>query len=92
MDEEINNTPEQIQESNVEQITKEPTAPLKIKDPKRVEAGKKLAEYNRKAKAKQKQNQQKNEEIETPDSTSWVPNINLTSVIGIISLGLTAVV
>ena len=56
MDEEINNIPEQIQESNVEQITKEPAAPLKIKDPKRVEAGKKLAEYNRKAKKQQKQN------------------------------------
>ena len=73
---------------NVEQITKEPEAPLKIKDPKRIEAGKKLAAYNKKAKLMKKNTIQEKEEIDS--SSSWIPNINITLVIAILGLTFTA--
>ena len=74
---------------NVEQITKEPEAPLKIKDPKRIEAGKKLAAYNKKAKLMKKNTIQEKEEIDS-SSSSWMPNINITLVIAILGLTFTA--
>ena len=55
-----------------QQLQKNQPTPLKIKDPKRVEAGKRLAEYNRKAKEKQKMvNESPQENVPLPQS--WIP-------------------
>ena len=83
--------------NNSEQITKEPAAALKIKDPKRVEAGKQLAEYNKKAKKQQKdiiQNKLKHEDNSANDELNdsrLFPDIYLTSIIAIIGLIFTGV-
>ena len=71
-----------------EQITAVPQEPQKIKDPKRIEAGKKLAAYNRKAKTLMKK---KNEEAIEESSSSWIPEINITLLVAIFGLGLTAI-
>ena len=65
----------------VEQITKEPEVVKKIKDPKKVAAGKRLAEYHKKAKnALQKEKTQK----------SWMPEISLTTAISIVGTTIAA--
>ena len=81
-----NITEEEIKNEEVEQITAVPAEPLKIKNPKRIEAGKKLAEYNKKAKKLMKKNTI--EEKEEP--TTWIPEINITLLVAIIGLGFTA--
>ena len=68
-------------EQPVEQITKEPEVVKKIKDPKKVAAGKRLAEYHKKAKnALQKE--------KTPKS--WMPEISLTTAISIVGTTIAA--
>ena len=65
----------------VEQITQEPEVVKKIKDPKKVAAGKRLAEYHKKAKnALQKEKAQK----------SWMPEISLTTVVSIVGTTIAA--
>ena len=65
----------------VEQITQEPEVVNKIKDPKKVAAGKRLAEYHKKAKnALQKEKAQK----------SWMPEISLTTAISIVGTAIAA--
>ena len=65
----------------VEQITQEPEVVKKIKDPKKVAAGKRLAEYHKKAKnALQKEKAQK----------SWMPEISLTTVVSIVGTAIAA--
>ena len=69
-------------EQPVEQITKEPEVVKKIKDPKKVAAGKRLAEYHKKAKkALAKETTQK----------SWIPEISLTTAISIVGTTIAAV-
>jgi len=69
--------------TDVEQITKEPEEKIeKIKDPKRVAAGKRLAAANKKSK------QMLNEKDE---NSSWLPEINFSTAIGIVGISLTAI-
>ena len=91
----------------VEQITKTPAiasvavesnVKTKEKDPKKVAAGKKLAEYNRKAKEalkeKMKREAQEEEERETgesADSGGWFPELSFTTAISLVGIGLTAI-
>jgi len=68
--------------SEVEQITKEPEEKFeKIKDPKKVAAGKRLALANKKSK----------QQHEEHDNGSWIPDISFSTVVGIVGIGLTAV-
>ena len=90
---------------DVEQITKPPiesNVKTKEKDPKKVAAGKKLAEYNRKAKEalkeKMKRDAEKATEPEERDENSkdltaegWIPEISFTTAISIVGIGLTAI-
>jgi len=69
--------------TDVEQITKEPEEKIeKIKDPKKVAAGKRLAAMNKKSKQSSK---------EKEDNSSWIPDINFSTVIGIVGISLTAI-
>ena len=92
----------------VEQITKTPITESvkKEKDPKKVAAGKKLAEYNRRAKEALKEKMkreaekaQEEEERETGESAiaeqgspmgGWIPEISFTTAISLVGIGLTA--
>ena len=90
---------------DVEQITKTPiesNVKTKEKDPKKVAAGKKLAEYNRMAKEalkeKMKRDAEKATEPEERDEQSkdltaaegWIPEISFTTAISLVGIGLTA--
>ena len=91
----------------VEQITKTPAiasvavesnVKTKEKDPKKVAAGKKLAEYNKRAKEalkeKMKREAEKEEERETGESAlegGWIPEISFTTAISLVGIGLTAI-
>ena len=90
-------------ESNkqVEQITKEPSTPVeRVKNPKRVEAGKRLAMHHKMVKANLKKEKSKEdssvrqqddvEENNTP-KTSWMPEMSLTTGLTLIGIGLTGV-
>ena len=86
---------------DVEQITKTPVesnVKTKEKDPKKVAAGKKLAEYNKRAKEalkeKMKREAEKEEERDeqSKDLTAvgWIPEISFTTAISLVGIGLTA--
>ena len=89
---------------DVEEITKTPVesnVKTKEKDPKKVAAGKKLAEYNRRAKEalkeKMKRDAEKATEPEERDENSkdltaegWIPEISFTTAISLVGIGLTA--
>ena len=81
----------------VEEITKTPVKESKVKekDPKKVAAGKKLAEYNKRAKEalkeKMKREAEKIPEEETGESQGWIPELSFTTVISIVGIGLTAI-
>ena len=93
---------------DVEQITKAPiesNVKTKEKDPKKVAAGKKLAEYNRRAKEALKEKMKRDaekatkpEERETGESQNsktltaegWIPEISFTTAISLVGIGLTA--
>ena len=67
-------------EEPVEQITKEPEKVEKVKDPKKVAAGKRLAEYHKKAK----------KALEgTSEEKSWMPEISFTTALSIAGIALT---
>ena len=92
----------------VEQITKEPSpspkAP-KVKDPKKVAAGKKLAEKHRRnqeaydremkreaeAEAKKLEEEEASESPEEASSQTWIPELSFSTVISIIGVGIAAV-
>ena len=87
---------------DVEEITKTPvkeSVKTKEKDPKKVAAGKKLAEYNRKAKEALKEKMkreaekaQENEVIEERETgESWIPEVSFTTAISLVGIGLTAI-
>ena len=84
----------------VEQITIDPPPPknkkaAKEKDPKKVAAGKKLAEYNKRAKeALAREMKREKEQAETsPEETTkaWIPELSFTTVLSIVGIGFTAV-
>ena len=85
----------------VEQITKTPVESnyrTKEKDPKKVAAGKRLAEYNKRAKEalkeKKRRDAEKEEERETGESAiseGWIPEISFTTAISLVGIVLTAV-
>lgn len=80
----------------VEQITKNPQpTKSKEKDPKKVAAGKKLAEYNRKAKeALAREIKRESEEPTdggTNESRAWIPELSFTTVLSLVGIGFTAV-
>ena len=95
---------------DVEEITKTPVesnVKTKEKDPKKVAAGKKLAEYNKRAKealkekmkreAEQGSRMEKEEERETGERHSkaleggWIPEVSFTTAISLVGIGLTAI-
>ena len=88
---------------DVEQITKVPddeNVKTKEKDPKKVAAGKKLAEYNRRAKEALKEKMKREAERETGESADaeqgsrmegWIPEISFTTAISLVGIGLTAI-
>ena len=93
-----------MSDHDVEQITKTPiesNVKTKEKDPKKVAAGKKLAEYNRRAKdalkEKMKRDAEKATEPEERDEQSkdltavgWIPEISFTTAISLVGIVLTA--
>jgi len=69
--------------TDVEQITKEPEEKIeKIKDPKKVAAGKRLAAMNKKSKQSSK---------EKEDNSSWIPDINFSTVVGLVGISITVI-
>jgi len=73
--------------TQVEQITKQPEQKIeKVKDPKRVAAGKRLAMYHKKA----KQALKNNDVVEDNNNSNWMPEISLTTVLTIVGISLTA--
>ena len=87
---------------DVEQITKTPiesNVKTKEKDPKKVAAGKKLAEYNRRAKDALKEKMKRDAEKATEPEESkdltaaegWIPEISFTTAISLVGISLTAI-
>ena len=89
---------------DVEEITKTPpqesvASKTKEKDPKKVAAGKKLAEYNKRAKEALKEKMKREaEKIPEEDREqgshsreSWIPEISFTTAISLVGIGLTAI-
>ena len=87
---------------DVEQITKTPIESIvktKEKDPKKVAAGKRLAEYNKRAKEALKEKMKRDAERETGESQNskditavgWIPEISFTTAISLVGIGLTAI-
>ena len=89
---------ERSETHGVEQITKEPKrdesyAARRVKDPKRVAAGKKLAEKNKQmreehAKYKALESQRENTP-DTPEQGNLLSQLTLTNIISLVGIGLT---
>ena len=60
----------------------------KIKDPRKVAAGKKLAEKNKIAREALKKQREEEEEKEN-NSSSWLPNTSFTTMLSVVGIGLT---
>ena len=91
------------QTEGVDQITADPAPENKDtkkreKDPKKVAAGKKLAEYNRKAKEALAREMKREEALQTTEQNentyseykSWIPELSFTTVLSVVGLGFTA--
>ena len=86
---------------DVEQITKTPiesNVKTKEKDPKKVAAGKKLAEYNKRAKEALKEKIKREAEKATEPEQSknltaegWIPEISFATAISLVGFGLAAI-
>lgn len=77
------------EEQKTEQITKEPEEKIeKIKDPKKVAAGKRLAASNKKA----REAATATDSSAAAANSTWLPTIdlNFSTVVGIVGIGLTA--
>ena len=88
--------------SEVEKITETPLqeSVKKENDPKKVAAGKKLAEHNRRAKEalkrEMKREAEKEEERETGESQAcsrrgWFPELSFTTAVSLVGIGLTTI-
>ena len=77
-----------MSDDNNEQITKvpEPVNKLKTKDPKKVAAGKKLAELNKKAKDALAREMKR----EAYPEDKWLPELSFSTVLTVVGIGLTA--
>ena len=73
---------------------KKKDAKKKEKDPKKVAAGKKLAEYNKKAKealAREEMKREKEQaETKNENGKAWLPELSFTTVLSILGIGFTA--
>ena len=84
-----------VNENQEEQITK-PTPkvkPQKEKDPKKVAAGKKLAEKNRQAKAaleREIKREMAEKEKENENSAGWLPEMSFQTVLSLVGVAFTA--
>ena len=85
--------------SQVEQITREPSVKTKVKDPKRVQAGKTLSEKNKRAREalKREEEREKKEREEEKGSSvggggDWIPKYmsSQTIILAIGAIGLAA--
>ena len=82
-----NISPDKTNQITETKSTSAKSAINKIKDPRKVAAGKKLAEKNKIAReALKKQNQREEEEN---DSSSWLPNTSFTTILSVVGIGLT---
>ena len=80
------------EEHKDDQITKEPEQPLiKQKDPKKVAAGKLLAQYHKKAKAALESEKNHNTEVVEESNSKWVPEISLTTALSLAGIVLTGI-
>ena len=61
----------------------------KIKDPRKVAAGKKLAEKNKITREALKKQKQRQEEEKETDSSSWLPNASFTTILSVVGIALT---
>ena len=61
----------------------------KIKDPRKVAAGKKLAEKSKIAREALKKQKQIEEKEKEKDSSSWLPNTSFTTILSVVGIGLT---
>ena len=88
---------ENISQDKTDQITERESTSAKattnkIRDPRKVAAGKKLAEKNkiaREALKKQKQIEEEKEKEKENDSSSWLPNTSFTTILSVVAIGLT---
>ena len=86
---------ETVNENQEEQITKPATKvkPQKEKDPKKVAAGKKLAEKNRQAKAaleRELKREMAEKEKENENSAGWLPEMSFQTVLSLVGVAFTA--
>ena len=70
----------------VRNITNEKVNKIKTKDPKKVAAGKKLAELNKKAKDALAREMKR----EADPEDKWLPELSFSTVLTIVGIGLTA--
>ena len=87
---------------DVEQITKTPiesNVKTKEKDPKKVAAGKRLAEYNKRAKEALKEKikrdaekeEERDEQSKNLTAEGWIPEISFATAISLVGFGLAAI-
>ena len=79
--EQITKVPEPVRNMTNEKVNK-----IKTKDPKKVAAGKKLAEYNKKAKDALAREMKR----EADPEDKWLPELSFTTVLTVVGIGLTA--
>ena len=83
-----------MSEENTEQITKEPDVKIKVKDPKRVKAGKAIQAKRNEAMAYYKREQEKKEAKSNKKDESgvndWLPSLSFQNVLTLGSIGLAA--
>ena len=84
-----------VNENQEEQITKPApkVKPQKEKDPKKVAAGKKLAEKNRQAKAaleREIKRERAEKEKENENSAGWLPEMSFQTVLSLVGVAFTA--
>ena len=85
-----NITPDKTDQITETISTSAKSATNKIKDPRKVAAGKKLAEKNKIAReALKKQKQREEEEEREKDPNSWLPNTSFTTILSVVGIGLT---
>ena len=74
----------------IEQITKEPEQKIeRVKDPKKVAAGRRLAEYNKKAKKAIKKDNE--DDVIEEDNSKWMPEISLTTALSLVGITITCI-
>ena len=80
-----NISPDKTNEITETESTSAKATNNKIKDPRKVAAGKKLAEKNKIAREALKKQREEKEK----DSSSWLPNTSFTTILSVVGIGLT---